>query len=101
MSIRKHTAVNINYKQLKKDYDSLQERFQKLWFENQNLKKNNDLENLLRIQWEQNYFIKNKNIELEDKIHELQNQIIKWQASIEELENQIENYKNLYKDDLK
>jgi predicted nuclease with TOPRIM domain len=101
MTIKGYSALALNNEQLQKDYDTLQEKFQKLWFENENLKKDKDLENLLRIQWEQNYFIKNKNIELEDKIHDLQNQIIKWQESIKELDNQIQNYKNTYKDDLK
>lgn len=33
------------------------------------------LEELLKEQWQQNYFIKNKNIELEDKIEELKKTI--------------------------
>lgn len=52
MTAKKHTAIGINYKQLKKDYDSLQERFQKLWFEN--------------------HQIKELNIELQDRIDEMQ-----------------------------
>ena len=55
MSTRKHTAVNINYRQLKKDYDSLQERFQKLWFEN--------------------HSIKELNIQLQDKVEELEGKL--------------------------
>jgi len=40
------------------------------------LKKDNDkLHNLLLEQWQQNYFIKNKNIELEDKIEDLKKQL--------------------------
>jgi predicted nuclease with TOPRIM domain len=52
MTVKKHNAIEINYKQLKKDYNSLQERFQKLWFEN--------------------HSIKELNIQLQDKIEELQ-----------------------------
>jgi predicted nuclease with TOPRIM domain len=52
MTVKKHSAIDINHKQLKKDYDSLQERFQKLWFEN--------------------HQIKELNIELQDKIDEMQ-----------------------------
>ena len=55
MTIKKHTAVNINYKQLQKDYDSLQERFQKLWFEN--------------------HSIKELNIQLQDKVEELEGRL--------------------------
>lgn len=51
MTIKKHTAVNINYKQLQKDYDDLQERFQKLWFEN--------------------HQVKELNVQLQDKIEQL------------------------------
>lgn len=43
---------NIRYKELLKDYDSLQDRFQKLWFENHQLKE--------------------LNVQLQDKIEELQ-----------------------------
>ena len=52
MTAKKHSAIDINHKQLKKDYDSLQERFQKLWFEN--------------------HQIKELNIELQDRIDEMQ-----------------------------
>ena len=52
MTVKKHNAIEISYKQLKKDYNSLQERFQKLWFEN--------------------HSIKELNIQLQDKIEELQ-----------------------------
>ena len=52
MTVKKHVAIDINHKQLKKDYDSLQERFQKLWFEN--------------------HQIKELNIELQDRIDEMQ-----------------------------
>ena len=52
MTVKKHAAIDINHKQLKKDYDSLQERFQKLWFEN--------------------HQIKELNIELQDRIDEMQ-----------------------------
>jgi predicted nuclease with TOPRIM domain len=52
MTVKKHSAIDINHKQLKKDYDSLQERFQKLWFEN--------------------HQIKELNIELQDRIDEMQ-----------------------------
>jgi predicted nuclease with TOPRIM domain len=58
MTVKKHNAIEINYKQLKKDYNSLQERFQKLWFEN--------------------HSIKELNIQLQDKIEELQN-ILKYE----------------------
>ena len=52
MTFKKHSAIEINYKQLKKDYDSLQERFQKLWFEN--------------------HQVKELNVELQDRIDEIQ-----------------------------
>lgn len=40
------------------------------------LKKDNEkLHKLFLEQWQQNYFIKNKNIELEDKINDLKNQL--------------------------
>jgi hypothetical protein len=42
----------INHNQLLKDYDSLQQRFQKLWFEN--------------------HSIKELNVQLQDKIEELE-----------------------------
>jgi predicted nuclease with TOPRIM domain len=58
MTVKKYNAIEINYKQLKKDYNSLQERFQKLWFEN--------------------HSIKELNIQLQDKIEELQN-ILKYE----------------------
>ena len=45
-----------------KEYDSLKEKYDKLHL-------------LLEEQWQQNYFIKNKNIELEDKIKQLENKI--------------------------
>lgn len=46
---------NIRYKELLKDYDSLQDRFQKLWFEN--------------------HSIKELNIKLQDKIEELEDHL--------------------------
>jgi len=52
MTVKKHSSIDINHKQLKKDHDSLQERFQKLWFEN--------------------HQIKELNIELQDRIDEMQ-----------------------------
>lgn len=52
MTIKKHMAIEINYKQLKKNHDNLQERFQKLWFEN--------------------HQVKELNVQLQDKIEELQ-----------------------------
>ena len=55
MTIKKHTSVEINYKQLKKNYDSLQERFQKLWFEN--------------------HQVKELNVHLQDKVEELQSKL--------------------------
>lgn len=45
-----------------RESNSLEEKCSKLHF-------------LLEEQWQQNYFIKNKNIELEDKVKELQDQI--------------------------
>jgi predicted nuclease with TOPRIM domain len=58
MTFKKHTAIEINYRQFKKDYNSLQERFQKLWFEN--------------------HQVKELNIQLQDKIEELQD-ILKYE----------------------
>ncbi len=58
MTIKEYTALSLNNKQLQKDYDSLQERFQKLWFENHQIKELNvklqdrieDLEEILRFE---------------------------------------------------
>lgn len=50
--IKKHTAIDINYKQLKQKYDNLNDRFQKLWFEN--------------------HQVKELNVQLQDKVKELQ-----------------------------
>ena len=58
MTIKEYTALSLNNKQLQKDYDSLQERFQKLWFENHQIKELNvklqdkieDLEEILRLE---------------------------------------------------
>jgi hypothetical protein len=48
----KSDRLIINHTQLLKDYDSLQQRFQKLWFEN--------------------HSIKELNVQLQDKIEELE-----------------------------
>ena len=61
MTIKDYSALALNNKQLQKDYDSLQERFQKLWFENHQIKELNvklqdrieDIEEILRF--EQDY----------------------------------------------
>lgn len=45
-----------------KDYESLKQKYDKVHF-------------LFEEQWKQNYFIKNKNIELEDKIKQLEKKI--------------------------
>jgi predicted nuclease with TOPRIM domain len=50
--IKKHTAIEINYEQLKQKYDNLNDRFQKLWFEN--------------------HRVKELNVQLQDKIEALQ-----------------------------
>jgi predicted nuclease with TOPRIM domain len=58
MTIKDYSALSLNNKQLQKDYDSLQERFQKLWFENHQIKELNvklqdrieDLEEILRFE---------------------------------------------------
>ncbi|HUU88263.1 MAG TPA: hypothetical protein VMX17_10985 [Candidatus Glassbacteria bacterium] len=58
MTIKEYTALSLNNKQLQKDYDSLQERFQKLWFENHQIKELNvklqdrieELEEILRFE---------------------------------------------------
>ena len=58
MTIKEYTALSLDNKQLQKDYDSLQERFQKLWFENHQIKELNvklqdrieDLEEILRFE---------------------------------------------------
>jgi predicted nuclease with TOPRIM domain len=55
MTVKKHTAIEINHKQLKKDYDSLQERFQKLWFEN--------------------HQVKELNVHLQDRVEELEGKL--------------------------
>ena len=58
MTIKDYSVLSLNNKQLQKDYDSLQERFQKLWFENHQIKELNvklqdrikDLEEILRFE---------------------------------------------------
>ena len=58
MTIKEYTALSLNNKQLQKDYDSLQERFQKMWFENDQIKELNvklqyrieELEEILRFE---------------------------------------------------
>ena len=58
MTIKDYSVLSLNNKQLQKDYDSLQERFQKLWFENHQIKELNvklqdrikDLEEILRLE---------------------------------------------------
>ena len=58
MTIKDYYVLSLNNKQLQKDYDSLQERFQKLWFENHQIKELNvklqdrieDLEEILRFE---------------------------------------------------
>ena len=58
MTIKEYTALSLNNKQLQNDYDSLQERFQKLWFENHQIKELNvklqdrieELEEILRFE---------------------------------------------------
>lgn len=58
MTIKEYTALSLNNKQLQKDYDSLQERFQKMWFENHQIKELNvklqdrieELEEILRFE---------------------------------------------------
>lgn len=52
------------------------------------------LHGLLGSQWEQNYFIKNRNLELEDKVDDLR-------AQVAELTRQLEEFKNNTIDDLK
>lgn len=51
------------------------------------------LNDLLGIQWQQNYFIKNKNIELEDKICDLSFQVKELTRQLEEYKNNKENLK--------
>lgn len=53
----------------------------------------NKLNDLLSVQWEQNYFIKNKNIELEDKICDLSFQVKELTRQLEEYKNNKENLK--------
>jgi predicted nuclease with TOPRIM domain len=58
MTIKDYSVLSLNNKQLQKDYDSLQERFQKLWFENHQIKELNvklkdrieELEEILRFE---------------------------------------------------
>ena len=49
---------------------------------------------MLDVQFSQNYFIKEKNVELEDKVFQLQKQI-------EELHRQLKEYEENNKDDMK
>ena len=63
MTIKDYSVLSLNNKQLQKDYDSLQERFQKLWFENHQIKELNvklqdrieDLEEILRFEQDFKY----------------------------------------------
>jgi predicted nuclease with TOPRIM domain len=58
MTIKDYSALSLNNKKLQKEHDSLQERFQKLWFENHQIKELNvklqdrieELEEILRFE---------------------------------------------------